>query len=594
MMREEDIRRRVHRAVEAHSAHVPDDPHLAARLLALDAHKEAPIVEKKLSLGAVLLIALLLATLTAVAVGLNAYDVWQQSFEKMNTTGELYLFGDPKADDMPLEEALAIARAAIQEKYGTPDDELDAMGLYPTFIPREDPLNTGEEPDEWRIFYSAVTGQNIDWDYREYGVDGEYRVYINGETKEVTYCHWYTENFWARAQRIWDHGNHDLVYGAYVDSMFYSLTPEEQAHFEQLFRENGYEVRDPADRYTAILKNQGLTLLFRRAEEFDLDPEGDQIDAAWQVLEERYSLPTELLKKYFFQASRMGLNTGTDDIVICYNYENEFAQQDNPDLDPAVDDLGFNAKYLGFFLISFRPGTTEVETVTHLPYSVWDRKESVTEGPLLQQNDWDVVDLLAFDEAVEAYSGALRRLKAAEATNHEFELVKDAVHRDLGDDPAIFDSTSDEYDVYKWFSDETSPEHSELRTAERTKEEERERLLAEVQAQHGADHMLWPLHVQAQLMNSRSDRKEGELTREEAIEKARAALIEQKGDVIGENWLTGAELRRDVGEGCEWSQWLITFCSPTRSDGWWVHFYDTGASWQGTEITITSFADGIG
>ncbi len=596
MMRDEIIRRRVHQAVEAYAAHVPDDPHLAGRILALEQEKEAPIMKKKLSIGAVLVIALLLATVTALAVGLNAYEIWQESFNKMNTTGEVYMLTDPTENDMPVEEALAIARRAIQEKYGTPDAELDAMGVYPTFIGREWEWSDGSEPDEWRILYSAVTDQDIDLDDRNYGTAGEYRVYINAEEKVVTLCYWYTDNFWTQAQRIWDVGSHDVVYKEYADSMFYSLTPAEQARFEQLFRENGYEVRDPAERYTVILKSKGLELLFRMAEEYDLDPEGPQIDAAWAALEERCGLNADLMRKYFFQASRLGLNTGTDDIVICYNYYgSEYAQQENQSLSRAMRDFEVNAKYLGFYLVSFRPGTTEVETLTHLPYSVWDRAESVTEGLLLQKNDWVPADLLALDEAVEAYDAALRRMDAADVTNGESHLVRDAVHRALGADPQYFTFASEKYDVAQWFSDETAPARSAYRLVERDLAADMEQARAEAAVQYGEDFKQWPLEVQARLMGERSIRREGELTREEAIEKAKAALVAQEGEnAIGADWTVGVELFRDVGEGGEWSRWMVTIHAEDDSDGWWVEFYDTGADWRGTEVKITNYSEGIG
>ncbi len=589
------FRQQVHQAVDAYAASAVVAPDVAERILARADRKESFPVKKKMTFAAILVAALLIFSLTALAIGLSAYDIWQNSFQKMNTSGEVRMLTEPTDSDMQVDEAIAIARAAIQDKYGTPDEELDAMGVYPTFIGREWEWGNGTDPDEWDIFFSSVTGEDIDFDYRDIGVDGEYRVYINAETKEVTYCHWYTDNFWARAQRIWDHGNHALVYGMYTASTFYTLSPEEQAHFEALFLQEGYALRDASERYLTILKNQGLQLLFRRAEEYDLDADDAQTHAAWQALEEQYGLPRALLEQYFFQSSRLGLNTGTDDIVICYNYEYEFLCQEDPDIDPALDELGYHARQLGFFLVSFRPGTTEVATLTHLPYSVWDRTESVTEGKLLEKTDWTAADLLAFDEAVEAYSDALARLKAAEATDMEYHVVKDAVHRALGDDPEMFNFTVEGYDVSKWFSNETAPAHSELRTMELAEQEELQRLREEACAQYGEDHKQWPLDVQARLMSNRSDRKEGELTRDEAIEKATAALIAEKGeDAIGEGWLIGVELMRDLGEGGEYSSWLVTFYAEDYSDGWWVQFFDTGADWQGTEITITNFSEGIG
>ncbi len=598
-MRDENIRQAIHRAIDAPAQHLPDDPFLASRVLALSERKERNPMKHKLSIGLIVAIALMLTSLTALAVGLTAYEIWQNSFAKMNTTGEINILTTPGPDDMPVEEAIAMARTAIKQKYAATDAELDAMGVYPNFIGREWEWSDGTEPDEWRIFISSRTNMDIDLSTERYGVEGEYRVYIDAEAKEVTFCHWYTEDFWARAQRIWDIGNHDLVYSYYTGNTFYTLPMEEQARWETLFAAEGYELRSRDTLYHDLLFRGALDILFREGDEYALAADDPQCIAAWQLLQEQYGLEKSLLQRYYFRAGRLGMQTGTDDIFIAYSY-NWAESPEELEVEPVKSSLSHEAKRLGIYLISFTPGTTDVQTVTHLLESTNQRLDPVTEGLPLEKTDWVADDLLFLDKVVVAYAAARERMLAANAIPSEESLVRNAVMRYLGGAPELYDYVSEGYDVSMWFSDETAPKCSALREAEELEQAEKERLKAEAIVQYGDYIDLWPLSVQAAVYDSFSDRREGELTREEAIEKARAALIAQEGEgVIKEGWLTGVRLYRSLTEQGECSSWLVTFCPPPEDDpyeteGWYVNFYDTGAEWMGTEIIISSFAEGIG
>lgn len=594
-MRDEQFRQAIHQAIDAPAQHLPDDPFLAGRILALANEKEMKPVKKKLSVGLILAIAMILMSLTALAVGLSAYEIWEKSFQKMNTTGEIHIISDPTEDDMPVEEAIAIARDAIKEKYAATDEELDAMGVYPNFIGRDWEWSDGTQPDRWELFISSRTNMDIDLSTERYGAAGEYRVYINAETKEVTLCNWYTEDFWARAQRIWDKGNHDLVYGYYKGNTFYTLPVEEQARWEALFAAEGYELRSRDTLYHDLLSRGALDILFREGDEYALAADDPQCIAAWQVLQEQYGLEKSLLEKYYFRAGRLGMHTGTDDIFIAYSFNWAEAPEELK-TEPVRTSMCYFTRCLGIYLISFTPGTTDVQTVTHLLESEVNREPSVTEGLPLQKTDWTADDLLFFDKVVTAYAAAYERLIAAQATLGEMELVRQTVLRYLGGDPEMYPKTSEGYDVSMWFSDETAPAHSTLRDAEMAASEERLRMRAEAEAQYGTEWDLWPLDVQARVLGDNFyDRKEGELTREAAIEKAKAALIAQEGKrAVSEDGLIGVRLHRDLGEGGEYSMWTVSFFPTDATDGWWVMFYDTGADWMGEEITIINFAEGIG
>ncbi len=596
-MRDEQFRQSVHRAIDMPAQQLPDDPFLANRILALANEKERPRVKRKLSVGLVLAIIMVLTSLTALAVGLTAHEIWQESFLKMNTTGEINIISDPTEDDMPVEEAIAMAREAIKEKYAATDAELDAMGVYPNFIGRDWEWSDGTEPDEWQIFISSRTDMSIDLSTERYGAAGEYRVYIDAEAKEVTYCHWYTEDFWARAGRIWDQGNHDLVYGYYKGNTFYTLSVEEQARWEALFAAEGYELRSRDTLYHDLLLRGALDILFREGDEYALAADDPQCIAAWQVLEEQYGLEKALLEKYYFRAGRLGMHTGTDDIFIAYSF-NWAEAPEELETEPVRTSMCYFTRCLGIYLISFAPGTTEVQAVTHLLESEEDRVPSVTEGLPLQKNDWTADDLLFFDKVVTAYAAARERMLAADAIPSEENLVRNAVMRYLGGDPELYDYVSEGYDVSMWFSDETAPKRSALREAKELEDAEKERLKAEAIAQYGDNVGLWPLNIQAAVYNNHFDRREGELTREQAIEKARAAVIAQKGEgAIKEGWITCVFLHRYLSEQGEVSSWMVNFYDPNdmhETEGWYATFYDTGAEWMGEEITVTSLAEGVG
>ena len=93
-MREENIRQAIRRSVDACAASARENPCLAQRVIAQANRKEQPYMKKKLPTAVIVLLALLLASLTAAAIGLTVRDVWQQSFDKMNTSGYIQTVND--------------------------------------------------------------------------------------------------------------------------------------------------------------------------------------------------------------------------------------------------------------------------------------------------------------------------------------------------------------------------------------------------------------------------------------------------------------------------------------------------------------------
>ena len=92
-MKDEQIRAQIHQAVDAHGEHLRTDPFLAQRIMNQE-RKGEPVVKKRLSVGLVLAIVLMLIAVTALA-----YSVITTVFS-------------PRVD------AYTTANRALEEKYG--------------------------------------------------------------------------------------------------------------------------------------------------------------------------------------------------------------------------------------------------------------------------------------------------------------------------------------------------------------------------------------------------------------------------------------------------------------------------------------------
>ena len=594
-MNEQEIRRRIHSAVDAYAAPAQENPYLAQRILARADRKEPPRM-KKLSTGAILLIVLLLFSLTALAVGLmTVEEVWKQSFQKMNTTGLIHNLSDETQAEISLEEAIAIAREAIIAKYGTPESELDAMGVYPTYAARGWDGKTDDYPSEWDIFFSSRENVDLDLDHLDYGPTGEYRVYINAETKEVTYCHWYTNDFWSAAQRVWDCGSYDEVYWWYKQTDFYTQPIEQQTYWRNMLEKQGYEVVAEDEKLHALLQRASTELQFQPVDQI-ADNSLPQVAAAWEALEEAYGLNAEMLQKYAYVATIPGWETGTEDVCIHYDFELEFAWQEEGQIDDHCGQLFPYVKNLGVFMVSFEPGTTRVTAITHVKNSEDAWPGPVTEGGLLARSDWTAEDLLAFDEAYTELEKAIARMHRAGAHSGEMSLVRDAAMRALGGDPELYDYELEGYDVRQWFSDETAPE--ELPPPPVTREEAQER--------YGNSPLYWPVEVRYALSHYTNLRltvpQEGEMNQEEATKLALALVTAHKGqaalDELGD-YRIGCTLTRFEGAyGKEITQWEFYIRNDKRDEvnGWYVRFIDKNREDYGDDwAEVRPFAEvGVG
>lgn len=577
-MKDEMIRQKIHRAVDVHGASLREDPYLAQRILASSDRKEAPRM-KKLSTGAIIAIVLMLLSVTALAVGLTVEQIWQQSYERMNTTSnEIRNYGEPTDGEITLDEALAIARKAIQDAYGTSDAELDSMGLYPTFFPRENDDGTWY-PSKWEIWYSSVRDINFDSEDYEYDLVGDYRVYINGETGEVTYCGWYTNDFWARAQIVWDQGNYDEVAWEYGRTAYFQQPRDKQDYWTKLLAEKGYETIAEEDRLHRALQSAQLELQFNPINTFA--PEEDTlVQAAWKALTEQRGLDEQLLKKYAYVATKPVWHTGYDDVVIHYSYELEWNWQETGLINSKVNRTFSHANSCGLYMVSFEPGTTDVAAITHLKRSETEGDRAILEGPLLHRSDWSMEDLQAYDDAVAELDKAVRRMQAANLHDIDIDVIIKDFYGDLGMRvryPEYYPEAPADVNAEAWFSDETAlpplPEPSI------TAEEAREK--------YGLTPMFWPLEVQYEILRDTNRQitlpQEGEMSYEEALAYAIDAIVKQEGqeaiDKLG-NYVVGCNYTRYIGAHYnENTMWV--FYIADKQDwtmGWRVIFVDK--NWQ--------------
>ena len=164
----------VQKSIDSGLSTMQGDPWLAQRIINQE-RMGGIIVNKRISVSLVLAIVLMLITVTALAATgafQKLWEVWQSSFQKMNTTGAVEIVEDfdheafeaeyggvkedliistiPRDEDLDYDRAYAIARQAIVDRFGTPENELDAMGVYPSFY--ESPYQ--DKPSEWIFYFS--------------------------------------------------------------------------------------------------------------------------------------------------------------------------------------------------------------------------------------------------------------------------------------------------------------------------------------------------------------------------------------------------------------------------------------------------------
>lgn len=464
-MSEQDIRTRVQQAVTKSAGSICPDPWLARRVIARG--KEEKQVKKRISLGLVLVIVLALGVTGAALAATGAFDalqsLWQDSFRRMHTEGVMDTMDAPEAEaflrefaeeygdkedliistvpgegDLGLEEALAIARSAILDAFGTPEAELDAMGVYPSFY--KTPYM--DEPPEWRFYFTPRTGENIDDDH-DYGAPGEYRVYIRSPKGEVTFCHWYNDDFWPEyALRAWDAGKRDYVFAEAKSGLggFARMGRVQQEKFLQLFRDAGYDLS--AFDHTAAEELAAIELEVRAAPAKDNllighEAEAKYVDSALEAMESVYGLSREMLEKCCFAAVHPAGERETFDLCFAHNIRVE-EEKINSGIIGNYECYAVNyAKRLGLFRVSMDKETAEVTGTVHIPIpEVCERLDDPE--TLLGRRDWTAADVSEYLELREKARAIDEAVSAGEMTHKEAVPAIDSLMLSYGGDPTIY------------------------------------------------------------------------------------------------------------------------------------------------------------
>ncbi len=563
-MRDDMIRKKVHRAVDAHGASLPDDPFLASRIIATTRRKELPHM-KKLSTGMIIAIVLMLLSVTALAVGLTVEEVWQQSFTKMGTSGEIRTIGTPSENDLTMDEASSIARNALKTRFGVTDEELDAMGFYPSYFEAE--VDDGiPYPSSWQFLWSSRTNVDIDKDDTDFGPNGEYRVYMHGETGEIDVCNFYVNNFWDYAQRVWDVGNYDEVYWHYKKTDFFNQPTDVQAYWSQQLADKGYEVRTKDEELHQALLSADLDLLFGDLTDI-ADNNDPLVAAAWAALEKETGLRADLLQKYAYVATVPTWNTGYDDVCIHFSYAVEGSLTEAGYLDQYSDWVFGRANNLGMYMVSFEKGTTDVAAVTHVTRYESVPLDPVTEGPLLTRNNWNADDLIAFDAEYIKFERAVKRMRAAKLDGSDIEVVVRDYFRRMGVESEYYPAAPEEANVMQWFAEESEWD-AHITEPEMT--------YAEFMDKYGANRRFWPQEV-LMAIDPGSYRMpgEGELTFDEALKRG----LDQLAAEYGVTDLTGYTINvRRVSLTADPNQvdcrWEVNIADDPKqpTHGWKIHF----------------------
>lgn len=368
-------------------------------------------------------------TLSAPMTEAEMAAIWQESFDRMNTTAEVNQSGElPGAGMLDYPTALTLAWQVILDTYGMPEEELDAMGVYPDYY-----------EDVWHLYFTPLAGVDVDQDHDASGV-GEYRVYLDAATGEVEYVNWYIDDFWPLAQRVWDAGKQDVVYAKAQTATFYQQSREQQEHFRQLLSDAGYDMSKVGMDAETLLESRALELLFADPDKV-VQPEDDPLIAkAWEALEAAYGVDGDMMRRYAYVATYSPLETGTTDICINYNYEVEASWQE--DRIGYWDCLLFSyARRLGLFMVQLDKDSGQVVNTVH---AYADDAKTNVPGTLLGEIRWTAEDFAAFDEAYTRRKAAMDAAVAEGRSLMELEILSDRLMRDIGGDPALYASLPEE------------------------------------------------------------------------------------------------------------------------------------------------------
>ncbi|MBO2517608.1 MAG: hypothetical protein CW338_10140 [Clostridiales bacterium] len=417
------------------------------------------VMKKKIPLGLVLAIVLSLTVCTALAAT-GAFDaikaMWEDSFNRMNTTAQVDIVDEPDIpaymeqfeaeyggekedlvlstvpgeDDLSLDEAVWIAKDAVMKKFGTPQEELDAMGIYPAFYmtPWQDSI------PQWRVYISSRTDVNLDENH-DYPAPGEYLVEIDSSSGEVSACFFYNDDFWPEyALRCWENGSRDYVYEQAQYPAFMKQSTENRRYFINIFAEAGYDTAplEKAQSDEARLRAMSIDICFAGINDDLLDSSDPFVQTAIREMESRYGITKADMVRCRFAAIRSPQPSKTVDICFSYNFNKEAAADTG-----LCETLGTGyGTRLGYFMICMDAQSGEAVSAVNI---IWDEYLLPEyNGGLLSRMFWTKDDLPEYYRMMEE----LRALDAAYVAGRDPENTllneADKVMLRYGGDPALY------------------------------------------------------------------------------------------------------------------------------------------------------------
>lgn len=362
-------------------------------------------------------------------------ETWLVEFEKeyKENTGrdrkeDLVVSSTPGAHDMPYDEALQYAKKMLMDKYGTPEEELDAMGVYPRFMD----YVYMENESEWEFYFTPRRDCDIDEDH-DYPVGGEYRAHFTARSGEEVLCLWYIDDFWPYAQRTWDAGKHDVVYEQYKKTSFYQQSIEDQQYYLNLLKEAGYNV----DVERNILQGIELDMMYAETEESVLQSENAHMLTALEEMEKTYGLDRETLAYCGYGAFYSPLQTGTVDVCFAFNYnivsEMELARE-GVGAGVWQNRAAYFPNRLGLFMVRINPQTGKVVSTAHKPK--FPNEEDAADAKLLAKRNWTAADLTEYHKLVDELIP--QAVAAAEPNWNAHEIAVHTLLREWGADENQF------------------------------------------------------------------------------------------------------------------------------------------------------------
>lgn len=163
---------------------------------------------------------------------------------------------------------------------------------------------------------------NLDEDHT-FPAPGEYRVYIESPSGEVSDCFYYNDDFWPDyAQRCWENGSRDYVYEQAQRAGFMKQSAENIEHFMELFKAAAYDL-EPLEKMQndeIRLRSVAVDICFAQIRADLLESSDSFVLTAIQEMENRFGITREDMDRCFFSAVRNPVQSETVDICFSYNF----------------------------------------------------------------------------------------------------------------------------------------------------------------------------------------------------------------------------------------------------------------------------------